>query len=169
MRFLLVTFCSLLFSCNNGEILEKERNTIRQNLETKKWAYAEDDGVFYVRHKNVLSENPVLLNNGDQICIPFYLMATYSGTIFYTNSKAQAEASNLGKDVATDEPLCVRVGGGQLMEGFDRALQFAAIGDSAEIFITSDRAYGQKNFGNIPGNTTIRIIMLLYDPNTSQD
>lgn len=59
------------------------------------------------------------------------------------------------KNTSKSNPLCFRVGTGEVIKGLDRGLAGMKVGGERIITIPPELAYGKKGSGNIPGNSTL--------------
>jgi len=61
----------------------------------------------------------------------------------------------------TNEPFSFNVGLGQVIKGWDEGMMQMAIGEEAELTMTSDYGYGAKGFPawNIPGGATLTFVI----------
>ena len=85
-------------------------------------------------------------------------------TIHYTGSFT--DGSVFDSSVERGEPATFRLGG--LIRGWQIAIPYMGVGDTAEIAIPADAAYGVSGRGPIPGNATLFFtIELLAIPSQS--
>mmetsp|Transcript_8490 Transcript_8490/g.16005 ORF Transcript_8490/g.16005 Transcript_8490/m.16005 type:complete len:202 (+) Transcript_8490:169-774(+) len=59
------------------------------------------------------------------------------------------------KNTSKSNPLCFRVGTGEVIKGLDRGLTGMKVGGERIITIPPELAYGKKGSGGIPGNATL--------------
>ncbi len=74
-------------------------------------------------------------------------------TVHYTGFLTDSTKFDSSKD--RDQPFSFKVGGGQVIEGWDEGLTYMHIGDKATFTIPSNLAYGSQDQGVIPANSTL--------------
>jgi len=91
--------------------------------------------------KTIKSGNGVFAEAGDSVYV-LYKGMTLDGTVF---------------DESTDpaQPLKIVTGVGMVIQGWDEAIPFLAVGSKSKIVIPSDLAYGAKGYGGLPGYATL--------------
>lgn len=74
-------------------------------------------------------------------------------TVHYTGKLTNGTKFDSSKD--RNQPFTFKVGAGQVIRGWDEGLQLLKIGDKATFVIPPDIAYGQRDMGSIPPNSTL--------------
>lgn len=74
-------------------------------------------------------------------------------TVHYTGFLTDSTKFDSSKD--RDQPFSFKVGGGQVIEGWDEGLTYLHVGDKASFTIPSNLAYGSQDQGVIPANSTL--------------
>lgn len=82
-----------------------------------------------------------------------------ASALYATNDETQiAELKNLGLNTEyewTTEPLRVRMGKDELLDGLETALKGCRKGDSVEVYLTYDKAYGKHYVGSVPAKSSV--------------
>ncbi|HPS28589.1 MAG TPA: FKBP-type peptidyl-prolyl cis-trans isomerase [Candidatus Paceibacterota bacterium] len=79
---------------------------------------------------------------GDKVSV-LYKGSLTDGTVFDESAKHD------------NQPIEFIVGSGQIIKGFDDAMIGMKVGDKKKITLTPDMAYGDKQVGSIPPNSTL--------------
>ena len=88
---------------------------------------------------------------GDTV-LCYYVGKLKDGTVFDTNSEMRVGQKNKKKN----QPLKFKVGTGQVIRGWDEGVQKMSLGETAELRIEAEWAYGRKGLeGKIPPNTPL--------------
>ncbi|GAB1449770.1 FKBP-type peptidyl-prolyl cis-trans isomerase [Bacteroidota bacterium] len=74
-------------------------------------------------------------------------------TVHYTGKLTNGTKFDSSKD--RNQPFSFKVGAGQVIKGWDEGLQLLKVGDKATFVIPPDIAYGQRDMGSIPPNSTL--------------
>lgn len=83
-----------------------------------------------------------MIRSGRKVSINYVGTFPESGKVFDKNS-------------SKSNPLCFRVGTGEVIKGLDRGLAGMKVGGERIITIPPELAYGKKGSGNIPANSTL--------------
>ncbi|MCG9879607.1 MAG: FKBP-type peptidyl-prolyl cis-trans isomerase [Bacteroidia bacterium] len=74
-------------------------------------------------------------------------------SVHYTGKLTNGTKFDSSKD--RNQPFSFKVGGGQVIRGWDEGLALLHIGDKATLTIPSELGYGQRDMGTIPPNSTL--------------
>ena len=149
-RLIIVLVGLLVLSCADDDpIIDTQIRNIESYLTR---TFGEDfdgyisEGVYRYIGGNALPQNDrgEPLKNGDRISIYLEECAFSSQPIH------PSVYNNLD-----EEPLMLRIGDETLFLAVENAMRGCLRGDSVQIFITSDHAYGKNYFGSLPPNTPL--------------
>ncbi|KAI0211316.1 Peptidyl-prolyl cis-trans isomerase FKBP3 [Lamellibrachia satsuma] len=127
----------------------------RYSLEKCSVAFLCIDVIFQVPPKY----SKYVLKKGNKINYPrpgdtvlcYYIGKMPDGTVFDTNSEMRA-----GQKKKKQQPLKFKVGTGQVIRGWDEGIQKMSLGETAELRIEAEWAYGRKGLeGKIPPNSAL--------------
>jgi FKBP-type peptidyl-prolyl cis-trans isomerase 2 len=109
-------------------------------------------------------EDKAVVERGSQIAIT-YKAYLFNGSkpskenLYATNDAAtiaELEAAGLNTSYEwTTEPLRVRMGKDELLDGLETALKGCRKGDSVEVYLTYDKAYGKHYVGYVPAKSSV--------------
>jgi len=74
-------------------------------------------------------------------------------TVHYTGTLPDGTKFDSSKD--RNQPFSFKVGGQQVIAGWDEGLQLLQVGDKAILTIPSNLGYGERAMGKIPANSTL--------------
>lgn len=74
-------------------------------------------------------------------------------SVHYTGKLTNGTKFDSSKD--RNQPFSFKVGGGQVIRGWDEGLALLHIGDKATLTIPSELGYGSRDMGTIPPNSTL--------------
>ncbi len=81
------------------------------------------------------------------------VMSGDKATVHYTGKLLSGTKFDSSKD--RNQPFSFKVGSGQVIKGWDEALQVLRVGDKATLIIPPTIGYGDKDMGTIPPNSTL--------------
>jgi hypothetical protein len=175
---------ALALSCNNDSdaVLTKQQDSISRYLTTShqpklveesEVLYPDDETPFYTRwgldiyryiatyYDEGRNEQPEVMS--DSTIDIFYRAYLFSGSapslssLFATNDAetiAELEELNTEYEWSTDA-LSVRMGKGDLFSGLETALEGCRKGDSVEVYLTYNKAYGKHYVGLVPAKSSM--------------
>lgn len=77
--------------------------------------------------------------------------------LFATNDEEMiVQLENLGLNTSyewTSEPMTVHIGSGEMLDSLEKALVGCREGDSVEVYLTYDAAYGKHHIGMVPSKS----------------
>ena len=82
-------------------------------------------------------------------------------SVYWSNKQETISAIESGNNHTYDkliwstEPLTVRLGRGELLEGLEAALVGCRDQDSVQVYMTSEAAYGKHTIGSVPKNSSV--------------
>lgn len=104
---------------------------------------------------------------GNQVTFNFeaYTFSSSPATTpYYTNKRYLAEKlTNLNTSYWNFEPREVILGGGEILNSLEEALEGSIAGDSLAVFLTSSIAYGESGMGTVPANTAVMFVLTVED------
>jgi peptidylprolyl isomerase len=77
------------------------------------------------------------------------------GQVFDTSVESEAKKSGMYSPARDYKPLQVKLGGGQVISGFEEALIGMAINDEKEVTLPPEKAYGKKGSHPMSGKTLV--------------
>lgn len=80
---------------------------------------------------------------GDTVKVDY--VGTTDGKLFDTSIKEEAEKAGIYNEGRAYEPLEFEVGAGQMIKGFDKAVEGMEVGEEKTIEIPPEEAYGEHN------------------------
>jgi peptidylprolyl isomerase len=86
-------------------------------------------------------------------------------TVHYTGKLTNGTKFDSSKD--RNQPFTFKVGGGQVIKGWDEGLQLLKVGDKATFVIPSELAYGDRDMGSIPPKSTLVFDIEVLDAKAS--
>lgn len=122
-----------------------------------RWIYNEDrDG----------RDQMQVVKNGDVIAVMFDARIFGSGSsfesfpLFYSNIQASIlSISSSNQEFNYSDwptiPRIIRIGGGQMLSALESALVSCRVGDEVRVFLPPDIAYGNRQNGSVPANSTL--------------
>jgi len=100
---------------------------------------------------------------GDSIEFYFraYTFTNRIGELFYTNVEEEilALGDHLDARYWATGPLRIKIGSGSVIKGLDDALPSCRVGDTVQVFIPTDRGFGNKSNGTVPANTALMYLI----------
>lgn len=183
-RFLMILpLVSLLFAgCDHEDILLSERDKIEKYLTSSRGMVVEEDlgsviednPAFYnvfdryayrhiVNYYDAGRENLAEVKMGDELELRFNAY-TFTGSeptissLYWSNIEeviVQLQQQSDSKLEWSTEPLRVRLGETEMIEGLELALEGCREKDSVQVYMTSNLAYGRKNLGSVPKNSMV--------------
>ena len=181
-KFLTILLLPLLWSCQQEDTLLSERDKIEKYLTSSRRMVAEenlgdviaDNPPFYtlfgryayrhiVNYYDAEREDRPIVEWGDNIEIrfnayPFTGSEPSKSSIYLSNIpeiiQQLGEKSGNTLDWPT-EPLSIKLGTTELLEGLERTLPGCHEADSVQIFMTSNLAYGKHLIGVVPKNSMV--------------
>lgn len=85
-------------------------------------------------------------------------------TVHYTGKLTNGTKFDSSKD--RNQPFSFKVGGGQVIRGWDEGLALLNIGDKATLTIPANLGYGSRDQGPIPANSTLIFDIEVLDAST---
>jgi hypothetical protein len=175
---------ALALSCNNDSdaVLTKQQDSISRYLTTShqpklveesEVLYPDDETPFYTRwgldiyryiatyYDEGRNEQPEVMS--DSTIDIFYRAYVFSGSapslssLFATNDAEtidELDELNTEYEWSTDA-LSVRMGKGDLFSGLETALEGCRKGDSVEVYLTYNKAYGKHYVGLVPAKSSM--------------
>jgi len=86
-------------------------------------------------------------------------------TVHYTGKLTNGTKFDSSKD--RNQPFTFKVGGGQVIKGWDEGLQLLKVGDKATFVIPAELAYGDREMGSIPPKSTLVFDIEVLDAKAS--
>ncbi len=163
-----VVSAAFFWSCENETdlSLDNQRTSIERYLDGRGADYVRDGDVFVNILGNSLPawETPTPVERGDSVWFMFaaYVFSGSSAASqpFYTNIAELAESiEGLDTQYWSFEPVGVKAGATPIINGIAVALPYCHYGDSVEVYMTSEMAYGDKNIGMIDRNTALKFML----------
>lgn len=84
------------------------------------------------------------VKTGDTVSVD-YIGTFTNGTVFDTSIESVAKEAGIYNSQRPYEPLTFTVGGGQMIQGFDKAVVGMEAGESKNITLQPEEAYGQRD------------------------
>ena len=180
-RFLMILSAVLMaVACNDEDTLLTERDNIekfltstrRMVVEEERENTIENNPPFYTifgryAYRYIVNfyesgrEDRVVVESGDEIEVLFSAY-TFTGSEpssskpYWSNvPEVIASLGKHGELAWSAEPLIMRLGSTDIIEGLDRSLVGCREQDSVQIFMTSSMAYGRKLIGSEPKNASL--------------
>ena len=91
---------------------------------------------------------------GDTISV-HYVGKYVGGQVFDTSIESEAKKSGLFTPARDYKPLQVKLGAGQVIQGFEEALLGMAINEEKEVTIPPEKAYGKTGRHPMAGKTLV--------------
>ncbi len=144
--------------------VDDQRLSIESYLSRQGWTIDYLGGVYrYVLNRDRHGyEEAVQAESGDSVIFNYavYQFSSSStggvGTLIYTNNpEIQSEQEGLDPTYWAKEPLGVELGRTPLISGLELGLTGVRQGDTLQLFMSSDKGYGDKAFGTIEANTPL--------------
>lgn len=85
------------------------------------------------------------MEEGTIVYIDYDLFEVESGDLIETTREETAKSNDMHDEGRTYEPLCVTIGEGRLIPGFEESLAEAEVDTDYEIDIPADKAYGERD------------------------
>lgn len=109
------------------------------------------------------SEKPEVVHNSEiEIIYTAYVFSSgkpSANDMFATNDAESIKAlENAGLNTTyewTTDPMAIKMGAEQIMSGLETALKGCREGDSVEIYLTYDKAYGNNYIGKVPAKSAM--------------
>ncbi len=154
------------------EITPKQQAAFTAYLDKQGWEYDAPGGVYrYISNASREGRDAVpAAGNGDSLAM-YYAIYAFSGAtsaatgagtgaLIYTNVETLlASDTILNRQYWSFDPLRVKLGTTPVIEGLELGLGGCRQGDSVQLYITSDLAYGGKSEGVIPRNTPVVFLL----------
>jgi len=96
----------------------------------------------------------IKVQKGDTVRV-HYLGKFQGGKIFDTSMLKEAQKSGLFNPSRDYKPLQVKIGAGQVIQGFEEALLGMRVNEEKEVAIPPAKAYGMKGTHPLAGKTLI--------------
>ena len=172
----------LFVGCDYEDLLLSERDKIEKYLTSSRGMVAEadlgsvieDNPAFYsvfgryayrhiVNYYDAGRENLAEVKMGDELELSFNAY-TFTGSepslsaLYWSNVEEQILKLQQQSDSKLEwsiEPLKVRLGETDMIEGLELALEGCREKDSVQVYMTSNLAYGRKNLGSVPKNSMV--------------
>ena len=172
----------LFVGCDHEDLLLSERDKIEKYLTSSRGMVAEadlgsvieDNPTFYsvfdryayrhiVNYYDAGRENLAEVKMGDELELRFNAY-TFTGSepslsaLYWSNVEEQILKLQQQSDSKLEwsiEPLKVRLGETDMIEGLELALEGCREKDSVQVYMTSNLAYGRKNLGSVPKNSMV--------------
>ena len=155
-----------LFACSKDTSdVDDQRVSIENYISRQGWENVDYlGGVYrYVLNQNRPGyEDAMRAGTGDKVVINYtvYQFSSSStgglGTLIYTNNpEVQNEQEGLDPAYWAKEPWEVTLGSTPLISGLELGLNGVRQGDTLQLFMSSDKGYGDKEFGTIAANTPL--------------
>ena len=180
---MILPLVSLLFAgCDHEDILLSERDKIEKYLTSSRGMVVEEDlgsviednPAFYnifdryayrhiVNYYDAGRENLAEVKMGDELELRFNAY-TFTGSeptissLYWSNIEeviVQLQQQSDSKLEWSTEPLRVRLGETEMIEGLELALEGCREKDSVQVYMTSNLAYGRKNLGSVLKNSMV--------------
>ena len=155
--FLLLTTI-VIFSCNNNNDLEKQRqNELQKLAEFIRLHYPKENpkpsGLYYIEAKKGTGDT---IKTGDKVQI-FYSTWTIDSVL--------VDETNGYSNGYRFEPFEYIVGKGDAIKGLEEASTYMQTGTKANLVIPSELAYGQQTSSGLPAFTTLLMEVEVYKVN----
>ena len=172
----------LFVGCDHEDLLLSERDKIEKYLTSSRGMVAEadlgsvieDNPTFYsvfdryayrhiVNYYDAGRENLAEVKMGDELELRFNAY-TFTGSepslsaLYWSNVEEQILKLQQQSDSKLEwstEPLKVRLGETDMIEGLELALEGCREKDSVQVYMTSNLAYGRKNLGSVLKNSMV--------------
>ena len=102
----------------------------------------------------LLSTTNLRAQKGDTVSV-HYVGKYVGGQVFDTSIESEAKKSGMYSPARDYKPLQVKLGGGQVIAGFEEALIGMAINEEKEITLPPEKAYGKKGNHPMAGKTLV--------------
>ena len=152
----------LLSGCSaaDSNAVDTQRTNIVNYLENNNFDYQLQAGVYkYTTNSDRDGyENAVAVNWGDSVAFMFaiYNFSSSIGELYFTNMEQLLSGDTiLNKEYWSFNPKKIKLGNGEILSSVESGLVGSREGDSVLLFLTSNIAYGKKNNGLIPANTSV--------------
>jgi len=96
----------------------------------------------------------IKVQKGDTVRV-HYLGKFQGGKVFDTSMLKEAQKSGLFNPSRDYKPLQVKIGAGQVIQGFEEALLGMRVNEEKEVVIPPAKAYGMKGTHPLAGKTLI--------------
>lgn len=167
--FTILSALVLLSSCTNFNEIDDQRTEIIDYLEDLGVEYEVFGNAFRYTIVNDTIDNSqtAYITNNSEFSIYFeaYTFESSPGTLYFTNIEETAAASldGLNTEFWSFEPLEIVLGKTDILEGLERTLEGCKYGDSLNVFMCSDLAYGEMGTGIVPKNTAVVYVIKILD------
>ena len=84
-----------------------------------------------------------------------YVGKYVGGKVFDTSIESEARKSGLYSPARDYKPLSVKLGAGQVIQGFEEALAGMAVNEEKEVTIPPEKAYGKSGRHPMSGKTLV--------------
>ena len=91
---------------------------------------------------------------GDTVNV-HYIGKYVGGKVFDTSIESEARKSGLYSTARDYKPLQVKLGGGQVIQGFEEALLGMGVNEEKEVTIPPEKAYGKTGRHPMAGKTLV--------------
>jgi FKBP-type peptidyl-prolyl cis-trans isomerase 2 len=106
------------------------------------------------RSDSHLSTANLRAQKGDTVSV-HYVGKYVGGQVFDTSIESEAKKSGMYSPARDYKPLQVKLGGGQVIAGFEEALLGMAINEEKEVTLPPEKAYGKKGNHPMSGKTLV--------------
>lgn len=101
-----------------------------------------------------LSSSDLSAQKGDTVSV-HYVGKYVGGQVFDTSIESEAKKSGLYSPARDYKPLQVKLGSGQVIAGFEEALNGMKINEEKEVTIPPEKAYGKSGRHPMAGKTLV--------------
>ena len=101
-----------------------------------------------------LSQSSLRAQKGDTVSV-HYVGKYQGGKIFDTSIESEARNAGLFSPARDYKPLQVKLGGGQVIAGFEEALIGMAVNEEKEVTLPPEKAYGKTGRHPMAGKTLV--------------
>ncbi len=110
----------------------------------------------------------VFMEEGAIVYIDYDLFEVDSGKLIETTREETAKSNDVHEESRNYEPLCVTIGAGTLIPGFEESLEEAEVETDYDIEISADKAYGERDSGAIEMLGPQQLARQVRDPDNLQ-
>lgn len=170
--FLLTVIAVTLVSCEGEEdVTVDQRSAIVSYLEGKNAEYrvTPDSAFVHVAGNSITPIPTEQIETGDSVTFNFEvsIFKTAPGAPYFTNKKWAVsripDYAQIDTTVWNFNPIKIKLGEGTILKGLESALPTCRAGDSLEVFLNSNLAYGDEDLGYVPANSALMYVLTILN------